>query len=169
MRARTVNEAVKFERGSDPKAGLNIGKAAKAKEMLEREYGDRGTPRFNPYSYKIHSLDNIEVRYTDRFKEGVRDAKQPPKGLDDVWILKYSEIDQFDVGYYESSSYHGTNSWVINKRSMRWRTLSRMSIESEIYMSIHHGKEEAEVIAKALNDHYGTVDGFELVEHRKEE
>lgn len=162
MKAIFVNE-VNFERGQDPGAAMGIGKAGKAKEMLEREYGDR-EGRFNPYSYKIHSLDNIEVRLSDRYKEGRKGAKSPDRGIDDVWILKYSEIDQFITRYYTTTEFNMSNHWVIDKQSIVWHMLSNMRIEQENYMSIYKGEEEANVIAKALCEHYGPAVGFELVE-----
>jgi len=164
MKARFVSEA-NFERGGDPKASIGVGKAAKAKEMLEREFGKR-EGLFNPYSYKIHSLDNIEIRFSERYREDRKVAKRPHKGLDDVWILKYSEIDQFVTRFYTTTEFNMSNHWVIDKRYLRWHRLSDMKIESETYMSIYHGEEEAEVIAKALNEHHGPAVGFELVERK---
>lgn len=168
MRARFINENIDFERGGDPKSKLGVGKVAKAKEMLEREFGDRDD-HFNPYTYKIHSLDNIEIRYSDKFREDTKGAKRPQRGIDDVWILKYSEIDQFVPRYYTTTEFNMSNHWVIDKRYISWHMLSNMEVKSEQYMSIYHDKEETEVIAKALNEHYGPAVGFELVEKIKEE
>lgn len=162
MKARFVNEA-NFERGSDVKASMGVGKAGKAKEMLEREFGDR-PDHFNPYTYKIHSLDNIEIRYSDEYREQREGSKSPNFGIDDVWILKYSEIDKFITRYYTTTAFNVSNHWVIDKRYIRWNMLSNMKVESETYMSIYHGEEEADVVAKALNEHYGPAVGFELVE-----
>lgn len=168
MRAKTINENVKFERGQDPASGMNIGKSAKAKEMLDQEFGNRAG-QFNPFSYKINSLDNIELRYSDRVRKNSKEAEDPLPGIDDVWILKYIEIDQFVTRYYTTTEFNMSNHWVIDKRHIRWHNLSEMGTKSEIYMSIYHGEEEAEVIAKALCDHYGPAVGFELVEKKVDE
>lgn len=159
MKAKKVYETSNFERGQDTKATLGVGKAAKAKEMLEKEFGDRPGYR-SPYKYNINSLDNIEISFSEKYRAGMQDAK----GLNDVWIIKYSEIDQFVIRYYTTNEFNMSNHWVIDKKYISWHMLSNMKVKSEQYMSIYHDKEEAEVIAKALNEHYGPAVGFELIE-----
>jgi len=161
--AESLNESVNFERGQDPKASMGVGKVAEAKKMLESEFGTGINSHF--YSFKINSLDNIEITYSEDFQKGVN--KEDFEKV--TWVIRYVEKDQFVTRYHQTQEWGMSNTWVIDKQWIAWRDLNDMKVQTENYMSVRTGKPDVDIIAKALNDHYGPIKGFELIERRKDE
>jgi len=153
----SLNESVNFERGADPKSNLGIGKVAEAKKMLEDEFGTGINSEY--YTFKIHSLDNIEITYSEDFQRKFKD-----EAVKTIWKIRYVEKDQFVTRYHQTQEWGMSNTWVIDKQWIYWRNLNDIKIKTENYLSVHTGKPDVDIIAKALNDHYGPIKGFELIE-----
>jgi hypothetical protein len=159
MRAKTLNEIQNFERGNDPKSSMGIGRIVKIKEMLEEIY------QGNKFlQYKLKTPEHIEVFYIN---------KETKINASDVWIMKYVEKDRFHLGSRSEEVYSFGNShyWLINElrfHSSMWPEDNKFK---EVYVlkldkEEKANEEKAQIILKALNDHYGKVGGFELIEHK---
>jgi hypothetical protein len=178
MRAKTVNEAQNFQRDQDPKASMGIGKAEEAKRMLESVYKKGEHSRFTTYEYSIKSLDHIEISYSDIIKQDIRDSAKL-RGQKDrsnvIWILKFVEKDRYlvEANSYEMSSFthsFGTqHDWKIYELKFRMDDdPKRIKFDKEYVLDLTQkneiNKERAKIIVDSLNNHYGKVSGFELIE-----
>jgi len=178
MRAKTVNEAQNFQRDQDPKASIGIGKAEEAKRMLESVYKKGEHARFRTYDYIIKSLDHIEISYSDEIKQDIRDSAKL-RGQKDrsnvIWILKFVEKDRYlvEANSYEMSSLthsFGTkHDWNIYELKFRMDDdPKRIKFDKEYVLDLTQkneiNKERAKIIVDSLNNHYGKVSGFELIE-----
>ncbi|MDD5648949.1 MAG: hypothetical protein PHF86_00785 [Candidatus Nanoarchaeia archaeon] len=165
MKARFIKENINFERGGDTKASMNIGKAGKAKEILDNLYKNDKI-----LTYKINSLDNIEIYFTDKYKDRVRGAedKEPLA----KWILRYIETPQFIVEedqskpYYSSKIYYYWSVFKVNIYNDKWPDQNKIEkkIEIEISTEKENAEKKANLIAEVFNKEFGPACGFELVE-----
>jgi len=177
MRAKTVNEIQKFERGNDPKHSMNIGKIAGVKKLLDEIY-ETGK-KYATYQYEIKSLDRIEIRYSDLVKKDILDSKNP-QAANYLWIIKYVEKDRYvskEESHEMSSSTHsfGT-SYEWNIYEVKFNMASepeRIEFKEEYLCDLSRknkiNQERVKIIVDALNQHYGKLGGFELIEKTKDE
>jgi hypothetical protein len=171
MKAKKIYEATGFHRSTDAKASIGVGKAVKAKELLEVLYG-RGTY----LTYNIKSLDHIEIITPEKIVRRAEGAKNT-SGIYDKWIIAYVERDRFTVEEewseissfthsFGSKKYWNIYEWKFNMSDMP----TRMEFTRNVIIDLPNNP-EAEVrsglILKALNDHYGPVAGFEMKEYIK--
>ena len=101
MKAKLVKENIGFERNIDPKGSMNLGKSRIAKEMLEKRYPKLkpGTPGGQLYDYKFISLDNIELFFTDWYRENIKEwMKQNNKTIEETFPLKIINRYSFSCG-----------------------------------------------------------------------
>jgi hypothetical protein len=165
MRAKLINE-MKFERGGDVKTSLGIGKVREALDILESSFNNR------IFNINIKDINNISVTYTERYKNMLEEYEN-----DYEWILKYHPIDRFEIEDHRSEeTYLGhvvkSNKWVI-KRNDFWAggDPNNLIVNKEYISSIEkdkkRSKEYAEVMVEALNDKFGKLWVFEVVEKNK--
>jgi len=169
MRAKTLNEVQNFERGNDPKTTIGVGKAAQIKKMLEDAYKNH-----HYLTFKMKSPEHIEIFYTDAYKKRVKGAEDGDDYTQEVHIIKYVEKERFNVeeNSYEIGSFthsFGTRyEWVITETKFYMRddpTESKFEKKKFLDLSKEDkaNEERIQVIADALNKHYGKVGGFELI------
>jgi hypothetical protein len=167
MKAILVKEAQNFERGGDSKVSMGIGKAGKAKKMLDDIYKDNRI-----LTYKMNSLDDIEIHYTDRYKDRVRGSenKEPLQR----WKLRYIEIPMYSAAPFEHKGYHSMDThiykyWGVYKTEIynsEWPNskIKETKLEIEISLENPEPEKKANLIVDAFNKEYGMVSGFELIE-----
>jgi hypothetical protein len=164
MRAKTINEVQNFERGAEPKNSMGIGKINEIKNILDEIYGGH-----QYFEYKIVNPDRIEIFYKKSMKQ-----KFPNEFDNKIWILQYEERERFFVreGKSEISSFtHSFGNkyyWeIIEVKSYISSDPDRNYFKQEQLIDMGMGdkenKEKAEIMAKALNNHYGIVKGFKYI------
>lgn len=159
MKAKRVYE---FKRGTDITTTLGVGKIKEVKELLDRQFKET-----NPFTYKIHSLDNIEifVENPDDWAESTNEEMKTKK----PWFIEYTSIDMFSKKYRpRDDSWGGSGpTWIINKAYINsdkafWDYSEKQ--RGEIINYTGHlnipDEEDADVIVAAMNKHYGPVYGF---------
>jgi len=175
MRARVVNEIQKFERGNDPKHSMNIGKITDVKRLLDKIY--ETDKKYATYQYEIKNLDHIEIRYSDLVKKDILDSKNP-QAANYLWIIKYVEKDRYifkEESHEMSSHTHsfGT-SYEWNIYEIKFNMASepeRLEFVEEYLCDLSRKDQKnydrVKIIVDALNQHYGKIGGFELIEKTK--
>lgn len=161
MRAITINE-INFERNTDPKGSMNIGKIAEVRKLLDYMYK---RSNFQCLDYELKNLNHIEIRYTDFVKK----ADKNESYINDVWIIKYVEIDRYIVESYISEGNWGTShQWNIYELVFNQdEDPKRMKFKKEYVCYLDKtnkfNEERAKIMVQALNDKYGKACGFELI------
>jgi hypothetical protein len=165
MRAKTINEVQNFERGQKPLNSMGIGRVKIIENLLKEIYKD------NRYmGYKIINPDRIEISYKEEWKK-----KLPDEFDNRIWVLKYEEKERFVVKENKSEMSSFTHSfgtkyyWEIIELeplySSDYPDRNRFEEKSIVDLSRENkeNKEKIDVMAKALNDHYGLARGFKYI------
>jgi hypothetical protein len=169
MRAKTINEIQNFEKGASPKSALGVGKVKEAKELLDYWYDG------HHLVYNIKSLDHIEITYSPEVIERAKGGKNEDQIDKYKWIIKYVELDRFiyeshsdTISIHSDQKYHD---WNIYERRFCGKPHETDSVCNKFCLSIskqiNESKEKANIIIKSLNDFYGPIKGFELIESIK--
>jgi len=179
MKAKLVREDQNFERGLNPRTTLNIGMAARAKEILDWHIRDN---RRKYHKYHINSIDEILI-YGDYCIGSKYD--------DPVWKLDstiaYIEIDRY---YFRSSYEYEKMTCIILDREDDIKMLDPFSLHLHVkslgfdplrgvpYATIHQlnlREKESEVVERAkiitdiLNGQTPKIGKFILVKDHTEE
>ena len=170
MRAKTINDANNFERNADPHSSMGIGKVVEAKKLLDYWYGEK-----DYLSYNFKSLDHIEITHSPKIIE--RAKKNNDEDLDMILnfkkVIRYVEIDRFisNEESYTISIHSDQKSydWIILEREFVRAPHEKDSIYKEYCLGVNKrqqpdSEEKIRLITKFLNEHYGPIKGFELVE-----
>lgn len=163
MRAKTINEVQNFERNQDPKYSMGVGQVNEIKKMLDPVYGNKKW-----MEYKIVSPDRIEISYKKEVIE-----KLPEEFDNRIWILQYEERERFFVreGKEQVSSFsHSLGNryyWeIIEVTPIIPDDPNRCTFGENQLVEINKKPssfEKLEIMAKALNEHYGKAKGFKYI------
>ena len=170
MRARRVNEDINFERGGNTKSKIGVGRAKEAEEKLDEMLNKYGSIyKFPLYKIDVNSLDDIRVRYSDKFIEMSKN--------DNIkifeWRIKYHPIPQFFKEDYQKESQvfnqiHRENKWAIQKNVQGSRdNPGDLKVLKQWVLSIDkenpNAEEYADTIVEAFNSKYGELWVFETI------
>ena len=168
-----IRETLNFEKKRDPKTALGVGKIVLVKEMLDKIFPE-DIHRF--LRYKINSLDNIEIFYDEKLKKASKSEHFPR------WVIKYVEKERYfidtvtdTISIHSSTKYtdhyiYERNFYSDDPRRMKFGQTPRFKlVQTNDYDDFKETQKQTPVVLKALNDQYGPVSGFELVEESIEE
>ncbi len=174
MKAKLV-EKLDFQRGQGAKKSLNIGLAAKIKKELYKKYNDR-TYEYRDYIYI--SPDFIIIRYKESLVDNMKQAEDVEKILP-AWIIKYAQAEGYEAKPYSKKG----STWmdedrtydyaaIYEKRFRRADDPQQMAIEEDLMIKMstsddERAMEKCEIMAEALNEKMGPIEGFQLVEELK--
>jgi len=171
MRAKLINEVQNFSRNEEnTHVSLGVGNYnIIAKKMLEEIYNSE----HSFLTYKINSLDNIEIFFTDRYRDQIRGAKAANPIY--KWIVKFIALPQYIADPYEhkGSTWMDEDKiykyWSVYKRSYyngMWPNDNKINQEREIDLSKEdkNAEKKAKLIADAFNKEFDPIYGFELIE-----
>jgi hypothetical protein len=178
MRAKFINEIQKFERSSDPKTSIGVGKVSAVKKMLDDAFSRSSQGHNNFYDFKIKSLDHIEIFYSDFLKKDREDSRSDPSYLETVWIFKYIEKERYFIKAESNELKSFTHSfgmqhdWIIYEAIFYMDdTPDRIKWDEKYILKLTQKEKQNEEIAKvivdALNKKYGPLFGLELIEKTK--
>ena len=159
MRAKNVNENINFERGSDPKSSMGIGRIAKAKNLLDEIYKNHKL-----LTYSIKSADQIEIFYNERARKTLKEEGEDY--MYDVWVFRFVEKDRF---FSKQSKHYDSDIDIWETKTSTTSDPDNIGFREKYLLSMDHKeKEKMEIILKSLNDHYGKIGGLEIIERKNE-